>query len=112
MPCPSLPQVWALALSESRLVSAGLDASIVARSFLPAGVVAHEARRLEGCGASEDEGSDAGGSEWEEESEGEEQGSEAGSEAGIDLDSEGASEGEEALLADGSWDSGGEANNV
>lgn len=41
-PCPRL-QVWALALSETRLISAGLDGQVVVRSFLPGDVAAQEA---------------------------------------------------------------------
>ena len=108
--CPG-NQVWALALDETRLVSASLDASIVVRSFVPADVEAHKARRLEDGDseaeenvlelASEDEEAmDEAGSE-----EGEDSGSEAGSAADMESDSEGGSQGDGELAADGGWDS-------
>lgn len=103
--------MWALALDETRLVSASLDASIVVRSFVPADVEAHKARRLEDGDseaeenvlelASEDEEAmDEAGSE-----EGEDSGSEAGSAADMESDSEGGSQGDGELAADGGWDS-------
>lgn len=95
--------MWALALSESCLVSASLDASILVRSFLPADVRAAEAEGRLGRVAGEDDDSSDGSegegveldsaysSEAEEgdsEVEGEEEEVEMGGEAG------GASEGE------------------
>ena len=52
VPAMLCAQVWALALSDSRLVSASLDAEIVVRSFHPAHIADVKAGRLSGfCSA-------------------------------------------------------------
>ena len=101
-------QVWALALDATRLVSASLDASIVVRSFLPADVATHEARRLQ-QGDSEAEGSELElGSDEEEELDEEGEGSEGSGGSETDSAADMDSDGEDALAADGGWASDGE----
>lgn len=93
----ALVQVWALALSESRLVSASLDATVVVRSFLPGDVAAQEegSSWLDSTGLDGEEGSESDGSNDElSDDELEDAELEEGSE---DSDSEGEMGGAEAV---------------
>lgn len=84
LPCslPSFPQVWALALSPSRLISASLDATIVVRCFEPGA----ENR------AGMEQGATAGGDSESDESDGSDVEEESGSEYGGESDSDSGNE--------------------